>query len=319
MRVLAVADGPVAVSWCVDSEEQFDDDFFRLRISNPFLKASRILETPSIRRIRDYKLPTLAVATDRLSRRLRVFLMDNAFGYTPFLWIHESDGWHPARHPPNPQCDDATNPSPNPTPEKNEITTAWSAVVFRDDLHAILSPRDSEVCFLMKYDYEKDTWTAICDDALDSSAQPQLLVSGDRLFMRFWRSGTTLDSCLLEIIEIVENAFRMVLQVPSATLERFFGEPSYFVEDVACVVPRGMRSDGSCRAVALVSRSSGRVVVYDVVSGFADVLPVHPLEEAQPLNPRMRYWYWATNTKLSCRDFLLPIRPWSQEFLEFQD
>jgi hypothetical protein len=69
---------------------------------------------------------------------------------------------------------------------------------------------------------------------------------------------------------------------------------------------RGVSSDGSCRAVALVSGSSGRVVVYDVVSGSADILPAHPLGEVK-WQPSYRYiWYWATNTNLRWRDFLLP-------------
>jgi hypothetical protein len=48
-----------------------------------------------------------------------------------------------------------------------ETTKARSAVVFRGDLYAILSSCfSSDVCFLMKYDCEKDTWTVIRDDAV---------------------------------------------------------------------------------------------------------------------------------------------------------
>lgn len=117
--------------------------------------------------------------------------------------------------------------------------------------------------------------------------------------MRFWRSGATLNDGLLEIVEIVENASRTVLQVPLASLECLFGEP------VACVVPR-VSSNGSCLGVTLVSRMSGRVAVYDVVSGSADILPAHSLGEVK-WQPSYRYtWYWATNTNLRWRDFLLP-------------
>jgi hypothetical protein len=209
-----------------------------VKISNPFLNRTQILKPPFFAWLDDDELPALALATDSVSCSSRVFLMDSSpfvpYGSRQFLWIHESGRWHPARHPPNPKCDGATNPKS--TPEKNKITMARSAVVFRGDLYAILSPYDSDVCFLMKYDCEEDTWSPVIrDDAPNQSAHPQLLVSGDRLFMRFWRSGSTLDSRLLEIVEIVENASRTVLQVPLASLERLFGEP---VDELACVVPR---------------------------------------------------------------------------------
>ena len=321
-RVVAMDEGLVAEFCCEEEVVKVYDDtpiVKSVRISDPVSKMNWSLEPPFRECPRNDELPTLVVAADRVSRSFQLFLMTNTGPYSQFLYIFDSskDGWRRAEQP-------KTWWNRFPT---DFGTRATSAVFFRGECYAIVSPFASDPCLLMKFDCEKDTWSMILEDLPEQPGHPQLLVSTDSLFMTFFRLSTftgtptartklsgsrgiwqVVEALEMVEIQIPENASRTVFQIPSARLEHDFGEP---IDDLACVVPR-VGTDGSCSSVTLVSSSSGRVIMYDVVSGSAEMLPAHPLRAATPKvqskPPRRRRGshmrYQATYTNLSFRDIL---------------
>lgn len=305
-----------------------------LQIANPVNKShlSWFLEPPFLECPRNEELPTLVVAADRASRSFRLFLMTDTGPDSQFMYSYQSstyiegdtsssqerswDHGHNWRCTKQPQLLWSSFPTALGT-------RARSAVFFRGALYAILSPSYSDYdCPLMRYNCEEDSWITIRKVFLEESTHPELMVTNDRLFMTVFRLSTSSTGTLtseeefshtlhpLEIVEIQvpENASRTMFRIPAARLDHFFGEP---FTGLACVVPC-VSTIGSCTSAALISSSSGKVIIYNAVSGSAETLPSHPLSRANlnQSNPRTtrrrgtRVRYWATYKHLSFRDIL---------------
>ncbi|KAG0587122.1 hypothetical protein KC19_2G142000 [Ceratodon purpureus] len=297
-RDVAMGDGLVAEICC----PIVDDEGYNIRaptvcciqMSDPILKMRwRLDPCPN-----ESKLPSLVVvAAHRGSRVFRIFAFDNS-GY-PFpgfhrcLWIYESstNKWRCARK----------------GSDNNYARAARSAVVFQQGLYAIFRRSRPMGPLLALYDVEKDTWSMVLEN-LPASGCVQLVVSSSKLFMmilRSARSSSSSSAMMLEMVEIQvsEKTSRIVFQIPASTLSHIFGEvlsQCYtFAKYITCLALR-LNSDSSCSSVVLFSKSSGKVIIYNVVSATADILPEHPLGETKP----GYHQYWATHQNLYVRDIL---------------
>ncbi|KAG0623521.1 hypothetical protein M758_3G180300 [Ceratodon purpureus] len=300
---VAMSDGLVAEICCpVPPEEGYNHGARTvccIQMSDPILKMRwRLDPCPN-----ESKLPYLVVvAADRGSRVFRVFAFDNPgyreIGFHRCLWIYESstNKWRWASQPPR---------------LGSHKIYPKSAVVFQQGLYAIFTAKSSMWRFLMLYDIEKDTWSMVLED-LPAAICEELVVSSGKLFMLFWRSASFCSSsnAMVEMVErwlemveiqVSEKTLRSVFQIPASTLSHSCGGQISYYEwsEFTCLALR-LNSDSSCSSVVLFSKSSGKVIIYNVVSATVDILPEHPLGKSDALY----HEYWASHQNLYVRDIL---------------
>ncbi|KAG0609419.1 hypothetical protein M758_8G182700 [Ceratodon purpureus] len=300
-RDVAMGDGLVAEFCCPVEDEDIKYVFGPptvccIQMSDPILKMRWRLN-PYPNEDKDHSI--VVVAVDRGSRVFRIFLFQNSgFGLIcshKCLWMYESstNKWRCASQPPRKGSDN---------------NAATSAVVFQQGLYAIFTASDSwGDSFLALYDIEKDTWSMVFEN-LPAVQLVELVVSSGKLFM-FWRSASSTSSAMmLEMVEIQvsEKTYRTVFQIPASTLSHFFGEQiNKYDFAITCLTLR-LNFNSSCSSVVLFSKSSGKVIIYNVVSATVDILPEHPSRPEHPLREtKLRnHRYWATHQNLCVRDIL---------------
>ncbi|KAG0504802.1 hypothetical protein M758_N017200 [Ceratodon purpureus] len=293
-RDVAMGDGLVAEFCCPVEDEGSNHggpSVCCIQVSDPILKMRWMLvPCPNEDKVRSI----VVVAADRGSRVFRIFLFDNSgfgkTGFHPCLWMYVSstNKWRCASQPPRGGSDN---------------NFARSVVVFQQGLYAIFTVFGSLGHFLASYDIEKDTWSTVFEN-LPAADLVELVVSGGKLFVMLWRSASsTSGAMMLEMVEIqvLEKTSRIVLRIPASTLSHLFGERIRKRGlAITCLALR-LNFNGSCSSVVLFSNSSGKVMIYNVVSATADILPEHPLRET---NPRYGHHYRATHQDLCVRDIL---------------
>ncbi|KAG0625947.1 hypothetical protein M758_2G090600 [Ceratodon purpureus] len=296
-RDVAMGDGLVAEICCPVSPKEGYNIGARticcIQMSDPILKMRwRLDPCPNEKNVHSL----VVVAADRGSRVFRIFVFDNSgYGETGFhqcLWIYESstNKWRCASQPPR---------------KGSGKNLARSPVVFQQGLYAIFTATDSLERFLALYDIEKDTWSMVLEN-LPEVRRVELVVSSGKLFMMFWgfpSSSSSSSATKIEMVEIQvsEKTSRIVFQIPASTLAHCCGERITIYEffDITCLALR-LNSDSSCSSVVLFSKSSGKVIIYNVVSATADILPEQPLREKK----FVPHQYWATHQNLCVRDIL---------------
>ncbi|KAG0576059.1 hypothetical protein KC19_5G052000 [Ceratodon purpureus] len=294
-RNVAMGDGLVA-EFCSPVRDE-DSNYYGaptvccIQISDPIVKMRWMLDRCPI----EVKFsPSAVVAADRGSCIFRLFLFDNSgFAKTRVhqcLWIYESstNKWRCASQPPR---------------KGSYNNFARSAVVYQQGLYIIFTPNEPLGRFLALYDIEKDTWSMVLEN-LPEAQLAELVVSRGKLFIMFWRSASTSSrTMMLEMVEIqvLEKTSRIVFQIPASTLsQHFYGEQiSKYNFPITCLALR-LNSNSLCGSLVLFSNLSGKVIIYNVASATADILPEHPLGDTKLVGRS----YWAKYMNLCSRDIL---------------
>jgi len=173
-------------------------------------------------------------------------------------------------------------------PELDGIRCAESAVYFQGTFYATFYMH--RVVLLLSYNLEETCWKRVLAVESQNPGYPELLVFNNRMFMTMWLDDELHGSLsrtkvrrdiysrrsIFEIREILENSSNSILKIRYLELERiFYGEEYEFALqfDIVCGFP--LNSD----SVVLVSRHTGKLIIYNVMSRGVCELPAHPLTQ----------------------------------------
>jgi len=174
-------------------------------------------------------------------------------------------------------------------PELAGLRFAESAVYFQGTFYATFYIH--RAVRLLSYNLEETCWKRVLAVESQNPGYPELIVFNNRMFMTMWlddeplcslsrtkgRRGSYSKRSIFEIREILGNSSNSIVKIPYLELQRiFYGDENEFglQYDIACGFP--INSD----SVVLVSRHTGKLIIYNVMSGFVCELPAHPLRQA---------------------------------------
>lgn len=225
-------------------------------------------------------LPSIETVIDNVG--FKVFLLRRAEGLptTQFLLYESStDAWR----------DLGTPGKEFGGPELSGLWCAESAVYFQGTFYANFYNHGA--ILLLSYNLEENCSKRVLAIEPVYPGYSELIVFNNRMFMTLWLddelhgslSGTEVRCdpysrrSIFEIREIFENSSNSILKIPYLELQRiFYGEKN--ISDLHYDISFGFPINSD--SVLMVSRRKGKLIIYNVMSGFVCELPAHPLRQA---------------------------------------
>lgn len=294
-----------------------------LFVSNPITNTSARLP-PSPHRYSCMERSIVTLVVDDLASSYKVFLMPNDKGLRQPLVVYDSTT--------NLWRDSSTDLPAMPAYDVGVHLYVLSSVFFNGLLYVFVcihtipseSTAPSAEYHIWSYNYGDDSWKDTCVVRVELAAEvfdnPQLVVSGNRLFLAswLWYSSSmkhtakffhrSLDHVpysgrwAYEISHVnVEDGTRtMVFQMTRAVMKRVFGVPRIHHDTKFVKTPYrfyGLRAFGFRKSIVFLCRSSGVIKVLDLGTRSWDTMPQNPLLTSLPAHEQV-LWYVGTPMNL---------------------
>jgi hypothetical protein len=294
-RLLSMNDGLI----CELSQRPGNPQQFTLVVFDPV--ANTRWELPADARIRqeDAKPPVVVAAVN--DSGFKVFLLDQNSIFMErhsgfFVYESCTNAWRALANPPLELGLRAG--------ETRGRRMEESAVFFQGNLYVTLWYYNSKQRILiLSYNLEEDLWREVYAVEAKNPGNPELIVSGNRLFLAAWvdaprPEGQDFPECILNYSELeIAELFvdrnsswsRSVAKLTNEVVEEICGESRLDFSSgipldksiISFGFPFNKNDIDDDEFLVLFSRSSGKAMFYNVWSRDVDALPAHPLRPLQ--------------------------------------